>query len=164
MMTKETKKFFDTNRLNKGYNGTSINKQSDVQLVFRKNNLVLSDTLPDTGVLAEYEEISPGSTSKIFNMAQTEQNHRHSFELLKLEKNNRVVKICILSFIIVVAMITIGTVILALNKYYFISSLFSISAFFTIGVVLIIHPSKRSKSKLLYNNKIHNYKKRRLDS
>ena len=80
MIMKETKNFFDTNRLNKGYSTISINKQSDVELSANK----YKHLLPDIDIMAEYEEMSPGTINKIFDMAKKEQNHRHSIDLLNI--------------------------------------------------------------------------------
>ena len=79
---KETKIFFDTNSLNKGYNNnnntTSLNKQSDVKIPNNK----YKHLLPDVDIMAEYEEMSPGTINKIFDMAKIEQDHRHSIDLI----------------------------------------------------------------------------------
>ncbi|MFK7968067.1 MAG: DUF2335 domain-containing protein [Rickettsiaceae bacterium] len=150
---KETKNFFETNRLNKGYSSSiSINKQSDVQLVTNRYKHVL----PDIDVMAEYEEMSPGTISKIFDMAKREQNHRHSVDLLNIEKHAKVIKIGRLCSLAVVSIISIATIILALKGHYMIASVFSVAAFAVIGTVSIKQSSKRFNNKFNYKNNNHN--------
>ena len=160
MIMKETKNFFDTNRLNKGYSTISINKQSDVELSANK----YKHLLPDIDIMAEYEEMSPGTINKIFDMAKKEQNHRHSIDLLNIEKHARAIKMGRIFSLVVVAIIAIATIILALNEYYIISSVFSVAAFAAIGIVSIIQSGKRFDNKFVrknnnhHHNRTHNYK------
>ena len=142
---KETKNFFDTNRLNKGYSTISINKQSDVELSANK----YKHLLPDIDIMAEYEEMSPGTINKIFDMAKKEQNHRHSIDLLNIEKHARAIKMGRVFSLVVVVII---------------SSVFSVAAFAAIGIVSIIQSGKRFDNKFVrknnnhHHNRTHNYK------
>ena len=160
---KETKKFFDTNRLNKGYSKTSINKQSDTGIAGSQYKHVL----PPLDIMAEYEELSPGTINKIFDMAQKEQNHRHSIDLLNIEKHNRATKygrMCSLALVVIIA---VTAIVLAFGEHYMIASIFSIAAFGGIGVVSFIQSGKRfnNKNKVFHKNfdhknRTHNYKTR----
>ena len=71
---KERKKFFDNNRLNKGHKKLSNSSQSDANVVRKKYQHVL----PPIDMLEHYEELNPGTLDKLLDMAEREQNHRHS--------------------------------------------------------------------------------------
>ena len=114
--------------------------------------------------MAEYEEMSPGTINKIFDMAKKEQNHRHSIDLLNIEKHARAIKMGRIFSLVVVVIIATATIILALNGYYIISSVFSVAAFAAIGIVSIIQSGKRFDNKFVrknnnhHHNRTHNYK------
>jgi len=80
---KETKKFFDANGLNKGYSKALFSKTSNLAV---SSSSQYKHIMPPLDVMAAYEEISPGTIKKIIEMAQKEQNYRHSIELLNVEK------------------------------------------------------------------------------
>jgi uncharacterized membrane protein len=86
---KETKKFFDANGLNKGYSKALFSKPSNLAV---SSSSQYKHIMPPLDVMAAYEEISPGTIKKIIEMAQKEQNYRHSIELLNVEKYDRAVK------------------------------------------------------------------------
>jgi uncharacterized membrane protein len=160
---KETKIFFDTNSLNKGYNNnnntTSLNKQSDVKIPNNK----YKHLLPDVDIMAEYEEMSPGTINKIFDMAKIEQDHRHSIDLINIENHNKAIKMGRIFALALVLIIATATVILASSGYYIVSAIFSVASFATIGTVSIIQSGKRFNNKFIHknynhNNKINNYK------
>lgn len=160
MTMKETKNFFDTNRLNKGYSGVSISKQSDVQVSANRYRHIL----PDTDIMAEYEEMSPGTMKKILDMAKKEQEHRHSVDLLNIEKHAAAVKMGRLCSLIIVTIISITTIILAFSGYYITSSVFPVAAFAVIWTVSMTQSGKRYNNRFTQknynhiNNKVHNNK------
>lgn len=80
---KETKKFFTSNNLNKGYakampeiKTESVNANSQLGLGY----------LPPVQILAEYEELFPGFVEKLLKIAEQEQKHRHHLELEEQKK------------------------------------------------------------------------------
>lgn len=161
---KETKKFFDTNRLNKGYSKTLANKQNDVEASSNRYRHVL----PPIDIMAEYEEMSPGTTNKIFDMAQKEQNHRHSMDLLNIEKHARATKMGRACSLALVTIISIAVLVLAFGEHYMIASIFSVAAFAGIGTVSFIQSGKRFNNKVFHKNfdhknRVHNYKARSIN-
>jgi uncharacterized membrane protein len=83
---KESKKFFDDNRLNKGYRTIreSVVKPNNDNNLYAKYKHVL----PPLEIVEQYEESYPGAFEKLFNMAKKEQDHRHAMELLALNKHH----------------------------------------------------------------------------
>lgn len=106
---KETRKFFENNRLNKGYGKMPNYRQNDVSIMRKKYGHVL----PPVDIMAEYEELNPGTVEKLMDMAQKEQNHRHSMDLLEIEKYNRASKLGRMFSLILIAIISITTLVLA---------------------------------------------------
>lgn len=116
---KETKKFFNTNRLNKGYSKSNFNKNAESVY----NNLGNDKhILPSPDLLAEYEEMSPGALSKILQMAQKEQDHRHKLSLITLEKNAAILRFrsifALLISIILGIIVTIGIIMVTAIEPY----------------------------------------------
>lgn len=130
---KETKKFFDNNRLNKGYTRSSNYIQSDTSL-FRQRN---QNVLPPLEVMSAYEELNPGTLENLLDMAKREQNHRHTIELLALEKRSRSLKNSRLFFVVFVAIISITSVIMALLTTIETLNIFLISAFSSLAVASV---------------------------
>ncbi len=145
---KETKKFFDTNRLNKGYSKMSINKQADVIPTVNQYRHVL----PPLDIIAQYEEMSPGVISKIIDMAQKEQNHRHSMDLLNNEKYNRATKFGRMCSLILVAIIAATALALSFGEHYVIAAMFVLVTFGTIGIVSFTQRAKKINNKPFHKN------------
>lgn len=120
---KKTKKFFDQNLLNKGY-GNLINNQD--RIVEKKD---YKNILPPIDVIEQYEELFPGTFDKLLEMSSQEQSHKHSTELLRIEKYNKTIFYGRVFALILLLIIGIFTIILAMNKYIFLSGLFFTSAF-----------------------------------
>lgn len=158
---KETKKFFDVNRLNKGYSNLSIPKQVDTT---ETNGAAggyrgqYKHILPPMEIMAEYEELNPGTIDKILDMAQKEQNHRHSMDLLTIEKYNRASKLGRKSALILVAIIALAVVILAFGEHYMIASILAIAAFGAVGVASFVHAKQRPVNKVFHKNFDPKYK------
>lgn len=161
MNMKETKKFFDTNYLNKGYTKISTNKPARGKS--GGSNHLYKHILPPMDIISEYEELSPGILEKIVAMAQKEQNHRHSIELHNTEKYTKASEMGRKSALILVAIIAVAVVILAFGGHYMVASILAISAFGAIGVAS--SSCKKLSNKIFHKNfdskhKNPNYKPR----
>ena len=127
---KESKKFFDKNRLNKGYSGVNA-KQSDASVIRKKYQHIL----PPIEMLEEYEELNPGTFEKLFNMAEKEQKHRHSMDLLTTEKYIRATHLGRMFALVFVILVAITTLTLVVAGSIISSSVFAISAFACITII-----------------------------
>jgi uncharacterized membrane protein len=145
---KETKKFFDTNRLNKGYNKSSVHKQKDSGASRGQN----SHVLPPLDIMAEYEEMNPGTIDKILKMAEKEQDHRHQMEMLAIEKNDKAIKIGRQISLVLVGIIALAAIILTFEGHYMVASIFSIAGFGTIGWASSCHSKKNAPNKTFHKN------------
>lgn len=128
---KERKKFFDNNRLNKGHKKLSNPVQSDVNVVRKKYQHIL----PPIEMLEHYEELNPGTLDKLLDMAQKEQNHRHSIDLITIEKYNKATKLGRMFSLVFVALISITSLMLVLFGSTFVAAIFAFSAFACITIV-----------------------------
>jgi uncharacterized membrane protein len=146
---KENKKFFDNNRLNKGYSKTVNFNQSDSSLIRKKYRHVL----PPIEMIEQYEELNPGTFVQLLDMAQREQNHRHSMDLLEIEKHSRATKLGRIFALIFVAIIVFGTLVLVLIESPLVATLFSVSAFACITIISYLY----SKVLVKKEPKIFNY-------
>ena len=104
---KERKKFFDNNRLNKGHKKLPNPVQSDANVVRKKYQHIL----PPIEMLEHYEELNPGTIDKLLDMAQKEQNHRHSIDLITIEKYNKATKLGRMFSLVFVALISVSSTI-----------------------------------------------------
>ncbi|MDP4709522.1 MAG: DUF2335 domain-containing protein [Rickettsiaceae bacterium] len=145
---KETKKFFDNNRLNRGYSRVSNSRQSDASLVRRKYQHVL----PPIDMMEQYEELNPGTFEKLFDMADKEQNHRHSMDLLTIEKHSRATRLGRMFALVFVGLVSITTLMLVLVESVISASVFAISAFACITIISYFY-SKSSIHKESARNK-----------
>jgi len=159
---KETKKFFDANGLNKGYGKALFNKPASLA---GSSSNQYKHVMPPLDVMAAYEEISPGTIKKIIDMAQKEQNYRHSLELLNIEKYDKAVKFGKICGVALIGIIALAALILSFGGHYVTASVFSLSAFGMIGVISFLQTSKEPKSKVFHKNfapknRGHNHKAR----
>lgn len=153
---KETKKFFENNRLNKGYSRIYAPRKSDESVIRDKYRHMF----PPIDIIAEYEELSPGTFEKFLDMARSEQNHRHSMDLLTTERYNRANKLGRTFSIAFVAIVSLTTIILTAQGSIFSAIVFSASAFLTIALVSLFH-SKMGSAKspnFVRNNNFKNKK------
>lgn len=139
---KERKKFFDNNRLNKGHKKLSNSSQSDANVVRKKYQHVL----PPIDMLEHYEELNPGTLDKLLDMAEREQNHRHSIDLMAMEKHNRATTLGRVFSLVFVAFISITALMLVIAGSIFVAAVFAFSAFACITIVSYFY-SKNSLSK-----------------
>ncbi len=147
---KENKKFFDNNRLNKGYSRVVNFNQSDSNLIRKKYKHVL----PPIEMIEEYEELHPGTFERLLDMAQREQNHRHSMDLLEIEKHARATKLGRIFALIFVAIISMGTLALVAIGSLLIATLFAVSAFTCITIVSYLYSKiyiKKEPNRIKYN-------------
>lgn len=151
---KETKKFFDTNHLNKGYTKVSTHKQAPSNNSGQGHQY--KHILPPMDIIAEYEELSPGILEKIVAIAQKEQNHRHSMDTLNNEKHNKASDMGRKSALILVAIIALAVVILAFGEHYMVASILAVSAFGSIGVISSSY--KKPVNKFFHKNFDPKYK------
>ncbi|MDG1436383.1 MAG: DUF2335 domain-containing protein [Rickettsiaceae bacterium] len=144
---RETKKFFDNNRLNRGSSKVYNNKQSDASIVARKYQHVL----PPIDIMEQYEELNPGSSAKLFQMAEKEQSHRHSLEMKAIDSEKRancfgrifaLLFVCIVA-IVALALFILGSIILA--------SVFTVSAFSSVAFVSYMSSKGNRRREIGYN-------------
>ncbi len=140
---KESRKFFENNRLNKGYSRIVNFNRSDHGVVRRKYKSIL----PPIDLIEEYEELYPGTFEKVLDMAQKEQNHRHSMDLLEMERYNRATKLGRVFSLLYVAIVSMTTLILAFNDNVPVAAMFATASFAVIAVVSYLY-SKTSKRKI----------------
>ena len=122
---KESKKFFDNNRLNKGYSKVINFHQSDANLIRKKYRHVL----PPIEMIEQYEELYPGTLQRLLDMAQLEQNHRHSRDLLEIEEQDRATKLGKMFGLVLVAIISLAVIILVTLGSTLIGALFALCGF-----------------------------------
>lgn len=150
---KEKKKFFDNNRLNKGHKKLSNPVQSDVNVLRKKYQHIL----PPIEMLEHYEELNPGTLDKLLDMAQKEQNHRHSIDLLTIEKYNKATKLGRMFSLVFVALISITSLMLVLFGSTFVAAIFAFSAFACITIVSYFYSkdslSQRTEKPNLFQSK-----------
>ena len=151
---KESKSFFDNNRLNKGYKKVSNIRQSDSNLIRKKYRHVL----PPLDMMEEYEELNPGTFEKLLDMAEKEQNHRHSTDLLTIEKYNRATRLGRIFALIFVALVSITTLMLALVKSPISAAIFSASAFACITIVSYLYFKRNADKNPV---RMHSFKHKR---
>ena len=145
---KENKKFFDNNRLNKGHKRLSNPRQSDASVIRKKYEHVL----PPIDVLEHYEELNPGTLEKLLDMAEREQNHRHSMDLVAMEKHNKATQLGRVFALVFVAFISITSLMLVIAGSILVASIFAFAAFACITIVSYLY-SKNSLSKESNRNK-----------
>jgi uncharacterized membrane protein len=83
-MTKEVKQFFyNNNYLNKG--ATKLEDNLYVQKVREEFNTLM----PAPEILQAYEEVMPGTISKLINLIEQEQKHKHIVEEIKISMRTK---------------------------------------------------------------------------
>lgn len=150
---KETRKFFDNNKLNKGY--SRITNQRPVNT--KSNMIEYNNFLPPIDVIEAYEEIYPGVTEKLFYMAEQEQKHKHDAELILLRQQQKLQKLGKLCAVIFIAIVSMTTVILA--EHHFVAAAFSASAFLAVVVSLCFYYFK-SQIRRLFGSEENNRERR----
>lgn len=146
---KESKKYFENNRLNKGYSKISNYKQNDLNQIRHQ----FKHVLPPVDIMEEYEEMCPGTFAKLLDMAECEQNHRHSVELVIQEKYNRATTLGRYFSLILVSVISLSTLILALFGEQIVASIFASSAFACIYMISRLYANSAIKKIVDLNRK-----------
>ena len=139
---KESKKFFDNNRLNKGHKRLSNSRQSDAHIIRKKYEHVL----PPIDMMEHYEELNPGTLAKLLNMAEKEQNHRHSMDLVSMERHNKATQLGRAFALVFVAFVAITSLMLVIAGSILVSAIFALAAFACITIVSYLY-SKNSLPK-----------------
>lgn len=149
---KETKNFFDNNRLNRGASKVSSTKQSDANITSKKYQHVL----PPIDMMEQYEELNPGACAKLFEMAAKEQAHRHSVDLLALEQCKRATSLGRASALAFIAIIAITNVSLIWIGGILLASVFTISAFACIAIITYLYSKNSIYRESTYSKYSHN--------
>lgn len=142
---KESKNFFNNNRLNKGYSKVNPRK-SDAGVIRKKYQHIL----PPIEIMEEYEELNPGTCESIFTMAEKEQKHRHSMDILTMEKYSKAVCLGRIFALIFIVLIAIATLILAVTRSIVLSSVFTISTFICITIISYFYSKKTAYKEAVY--------------
>lgn len=150
---KETKTFFTNgNRLNKGYGKMQYQKQHD-QGQYRKK---FENALPPSDLLAEYEEMYPGATAKIMDMAYKEQLHRHKLDNVVAANNKYIAIMTQLCKLLLVLCISVITVILVLWSEPTNGLIFAVIAFASMLCMCILTKKSKCRNGCSKNNGIKN--------
>jgi uncharacterized membrane protein len=150
---KEVKKFFDNNRLNKGYSRIYDPKKSDTSVIGERYKSIF----PPIDIVAQYEELNPGTFKKFLDMAAAEQNHKHAVDLLTAERYNRAIKLGRILSLVLVAIISLTTIILAAQGSIISAMIFCTTAFLAIASVSFVYPKSNlanNPTKVIRNNKL----------
>lgn len=150
---KDSKKFFYNNRLNKGYSKIYNNNQTDLNLAKKK----YQSMLPPIDMIEEYEELYPGTLDKLFDMAQKEQNHRHSLNLLETKNHAKATALGRICALIFISMIAISSLSLALLGFILLAALLITASFISITIISYYHSNKQQKNNKFqkFPNKVH---------
>ena len=132
---KETKKFFDNNCLNRGYSKVSNFKRNDTRSMSNQYQHVL----PPIDMMEQYEEVHPGTFDKLFDMSEKEQNHRHSMDLLTIEKYNKATCLGRVFALVFVGIISIASLMLVIAGSVLAASIFASSAFASIAIMSYLY-------------------------
>ena len=152
---KESKNFFDNNRLNKGHSKSSNLKQSDASIIRKK----YQHMLPPIEMIEHYEELHPGTLEKLLAMTQREQNHRHSIDLMAMEKHNKATQLGRVFSLVFIALVSITSLVLC-TVDSLAASIFAFSAFASITIVSYFYSknSLKKESTRSRNIKPRNYR------
>ncbi len=139
---KDSKSFFtNNNKLNKGYLKISNPKEHDNTFYYKK----FVHILPPIDLIEEYENIYPGTLTKLITMVEKEQIHRHQMDIKSVESYESFIKKGRISSIIFMIIVCITTIVLAVLEHFMIASIFIISVFLGIGIALFLSSIKLVK-------------------
>jgi uncharacterized membrane protein len=139
---KETRKFFENNRLNKGQS-RNVNYRQNDNSIMRKH---YAHVLPPIDLMTEYEELYPGTLEQLIDMAKKEQNHRHSIDLMEIEKYNKASQLGRMFSLILIAIIAMGTLMLSLFGNMMSAIIFPIVAFGSIAITTYCYSKQNASS------------------
>ena len=146
---KETKKFFENNRLNRGYARIANPQKSDITIMRERYKHIL----PPLDLIAEYEDLRPGTFNRLLNMVETEQRHRHAADILVVEKNEKANKLGRLCSLVFVFLICITMLILSLQGGVISVISFAILALLAVITLVSFLSAKVSAFKLFERDK-----------
>lgn len=155
MTVKETKKFFENNRLNKGSRKYKNNKQTDSAIIRKK----YSHILPPIDMLEQYEDVSPGTIDKLIKMAEKEQENRHQIDLKIIKSNDTAMFLGKIFAIIFSLFICTTTLMVALINDTISAAIFGASSFASIAVISYIHSKIYCRKMYDKNHANENYVK-----
>ena len=139
---KETKRFFDNNRLNKGYRNIPNYNKSDKGQIRSQ----FSHVLPPIDMIEQYEELYPGTLETLIDMAKNEQQHRHAVSINLQQKYDKARNMGRIFSLILIGLICFTTLILGFSGNIILGSVFAMSAFACIAYISYIY-SKLEDSK-----------------
>ena len=103
--------------------------------------------LPPIDLMEHYEEMYPGTLSKLIAMAEKEQAHKHKMNIKSIEVYEEVTKKGRISAIIFIMMVCLSVIILSLLGHVIIASVFSSSVFLGIGIGSFLSSMKFARKK-----------------
>ncbi len=151
---RERKKFFVSNRLNKGYKKRFDTELSDME-TFKKQNAHL---LPPIEVIEQYESHYPGIFKKLIEMSQKEQQNRHSLAVLEIENAAKMSSYGRIAGVLYIIIIALCVTNLTLNGYPIIAGLFALAGFSC--VYLLAYYFKNTAHQKNDRRKFSNYQPR----
>lgn len=140
---KETKKFFENNRLNRGYTKIANYNQNDMGYIRSK----FQHILPPIDMMEEYEEMYPGTFAKLLDMVEREQNHRHSLDLVMQEKYSRANALGRYFALILTGLIAFTTLVLVLLGAEIAAAAFAIAAFSCVYLISKLYSGSAAENK-----------------
>ncbi|KAF8818800.1 hypothetical protein [Rickettsia endosymbiont of Cardiosporidium cionae] len=162
---KEEKKFFEYDRLNKGYAQSSYNKPN--KDLIKKQYI---NQLPPIDIIEQYEELTPGFCKKLLDMSYQDQLHKNNLELIRAQISNKFYNLAPIFGIFFTFLVTNINIILF--YYNYINSALLLSALSIICLTIfsffyfknksfIKNISRKSIRKTTKNNKIIHSNKRK---
>ncbi len=156
------KTFFEKNNLNRGYGKNTQDEKIIGDDTGNKTSLkqMYTGVLP-ISMVERYEELSPGSLSKIVEMSAVEQKHRHALEERHQHSLEREAKFGRYFSILVICIISSTTLALSLYGNQFVAGVFSVLAFSAVYLMSrLVHikhlRSDQTMSSKRYNDKYNN--------
>lgn len=149
--TKEMKKFYSEDKLNKGYSNLSTNN-----LESKKTSDQFSDVLPPLEVIQEYEELYPGTLDKILKLAEQEQNQKYQIEQVNISARERGYRMGALAGIFSLIIISSASYKIATVNSQ-LSALFFVSAFIAVFAISFLSYIKNAPKTFNKNKKKENY-------
>jgi uncharacterized membrane protein len=149
-MTVEVKKFFTTfNRLNKGYKEDYGVEVDDMTFYMKK----FTDILPPIDVIAEYENICPGSLNRLIKLHENNQkiNFKTSKKIdsvqLQSETTTKIYNI----FIATLSIVAITSLVLTLLGNFISATIFAILGFL-IFIKIFFYENISNNNRKIYEN------------
>ena len=146
----EKKSFFtENNQLNKGYKHE------------RKPNIKqpLKVDLPEASILAEYENMQPGTIARMMEMTAKEQEHRHAIEVIQLKIQKTSMRMGRVFAIFTVIAICYTSLALAANHMQEEAMMFAAIGFLAITISSLAGRSKKPSERIYKKPFVPHHKK-----